>query len=257
MKKIFISIMLAAGVMAANAQDVITKRNGDEINAKVTEINSSEIKYKKYGNENGPTYTIAKSEVFMIKYENGDRDVFKEDDTSKTKSGASTTAGTKGSTEYKKNAFGLDIGLGGTVGGDFSAFNYSLGFRYLHNFNPYFGVDFVNINVSGYIDAANLQFMSGVRGYSPRFYKNMCAYGSFKLGGCMFFPFDDYGDFYSGFCLSPEIGVHITKTFFVGVNYNYSLLPKYPLYVYYGYYRELQYFRVAAHNLAFRIGFNF
>ncbi|GHV35311.1 hypothetical protein FACS1894180_7240 [Bacteroidia bacterium] len=56
--------------------DVITKKNGDQINAKVLEIGNDEVKYKKFGNENGPTYTISKSEIFTIKYANGSKDVF-------------------------------------------------------------------------------------------------------------------------------------------------------------------------------------
>jgi hypothetical protein len=60
------------------AQDVITLRSGDEIKAKVQEIGTDNVKYKKYENLNGPTYTLLKSEIFMIKYENGDRDIFKD-----------------------------------------------------------------------------------------------------------------------------------------------------------------------------------
>ncbi len=55
--------------------DSIILKNGEEIKAKVTEIASDEIKYKKCDNLNGPTYTIKKSEVFMIKYSNGTEDI--------------------------------------------------------------------------------------------------------------------------------------------------------------------------------------
>jgi hypothetical protein len=58
------------------AQDVITLKNGDEIKAKVQEVGLSDVKYKKYDNLTGPLYTLLKSEIFMIKYENGDKDVF-------------------------------------------------------------------------------------------------------------------------------------------------------------------------------------
>ena len=34
------------------------------------------IKYKKFDNPDGPVYTLKKSEVFMIKYPNGNKDVF-------------------------------------------------------------------------------------------------------------------------------------------------------------------------------------
>jgi len=58
------------------SQDVIILRNGDEIEAKVTEILNDNIKYKKATNLTGPTYTISKLKVFMIRYESGDKDVF-------------------------------------------------------------------------------------------------------------------------------------------------------------------------------------
>ena len=58
------------------AQDILVLRSGDEIQAKINEVGISEIKYKKFDNQSGPTYTILKSEVFMIKYQNGSKDVF-------------------------------------------------------------------------------------------------------------------------------------------------------------------------------------
>lgn len=59
------------------SQDLIKKRNGDEIISKVLEINPSEVKYKKYDNQDGPTYTILISEVSSIKYQNGTEELFK------------------------------------------------------------------------------------------------------------------------------------------------------------------------------------
>ena len=60
----------------AIAQDIIYKRNGDEIKSKVSEVTSTEIKFKKSDNLDGPMFTILKSEVMMIKYSNGTKDVF-------------------------------------------------------------------------------------------------------------------------------------------------------------------------------------
>lgn len=59
-----------------SAQDYIMLLNGDEIKSKVLEINDQNIKYKKYFNLTGPTYTLKKSEIFLIKYQSGDKDVF-------------------------------------------------------------------------------------------------------------------------------------------------------------------------------------
>ena len=45
--------------------------DGTIIQAKISEIGISEIKYKKCGNEEGPTYLVSKSDVFMVKFANG------------------------------------------------------------------------------------------------------------------------------------------------------------------------------------------
>ena len=61
--------------MSCYAQDYITKTTGDSIPAKVLEITSSEIKYKKVDNPNGPTYSVLKSDIFYIRYENGSTEI--------------------------------------------------------------------------------------------------------------------------------------------------------------------------------------
>ena len=60
------------------AQDIITFKNGDEIKSKVIEVTPDLIKYKKWENQDGPIYSSNKSEVFMVKYANGTKDVFKD-----------------------------------------------------------------------------------------------------------------------------------------------------------------------------------
>jgi hypothetical protein len=64
-------------VNSIKAQDIITLKNGDEIKSKVLEVLSDQVKYKKWENIDGPTYSSMKTEVFMIKYQNGTKDVFK------------------------------------------------------------------------------------------------------------------------------------------------------------------------------------
>lgn len=66
------------------SQDIIFLRNGQEIEAKVIEILPNLIKYNKWTNQNGPMYSIDKSEVFMIKYTDGSKDVFQEENIAKT-----------------------------------------------------------------------------------------------------------------------------------------------------------------------------
>ena len=77
-------------VATAFAQDVITLKNGDDIQALVQEIGDIDIKYKKFENPTGPNYTLKKAEVFMIKYANGSKDVF--NDTTPEPDAAAETA---------------------------------------------------------------------------------------------------------------------------------------------------------------------
>lgn len=58
------------------SQDVIFLSNGNEINAKVIKIGDSEIEYKKWNNQEGPTYNEKTSNIFLIKYQNGEKDYF-------------------------------------------------------------------------------------------------------------------------------------------------------------------------------------
>lgn len=75
-KKAFLLALTMLFFGAAMAQDVITLKNGDEINGKVTKVTSTEIEYKLATNPDGPTYTKPVTEIFMVKYENGQKDVF-------------------------------------------------------------------------------------------------------------------------------------------------------------------------------------
>jgi hypothetical protein len=64
---------------ANDSCDVIIFRDGSEILAKVIEISTGQVKYKRCDLLNGPIYTAKKSEIFMIKYAEGVREVFKEE----------------------------------------------------------------------------------------------------------------------------------------------------------------------------------
>ena len=71
-------MVFIAITFAVKAQDVIVLRNTTEIQAKVETIGQNEITYHKWSNLEGPIYTMAKSEIFFIKYENGNKDTFGE-----------------------------------------------------------------------------------------------------------------------------------------------------------------------------------
>lgn len=73
-KKLFVFLFLCS--VSVSAQDVIVKKDGCTILSKVLEVNTTDIKYKKFSNQSGPIYTISKSELLSVNYENGDKDDF-------------------------------------------------------------------------------------------------------------------------------------------------------------------------------------
>lgn len=76
MKNILFFVLLICSANVS-AQDVIVKKDGSTIISKVLEVNIADIKYKKFSNQNGPTYTISKSDVMAINYENWEKDDFR------------------------------------------------------------------------------------------------------------------------------------------------------------------------------------
>ena len=85
MKKLLSAIIVIVAALQLNAQDVIYLTNGDEVKAKVEEITETQIKYKQWDNQTGPLRSFSISNVFMIIYENGQKEVFTtvKDETSK------------------------------------------------------------------------------------------------------------------------------------------------------------------------------
>jgi hypothetical protein len=76
MKNTILTLLIAITVLNANSQDVITKKDGTDINVKVKEITIDAVKYLNFDNQNGPLYTISKTDIFRIKYENGNIESF-------------------------------------------------------------------------------------------------------------------------------------------------------------------------------------
>ena len=176
--------MLAIAVIGfgfiANAQDFILKQDGSEIKAKVLEITDQQIKYKEFDFQDGPIRNISVSEVFMITYENGKKEVFNKSNETNTASSIRQSI----INCVKKTAFGLDIGFGGSFdvsdGEKTETWSASVfGMRVMHHFNPYFGIDFLKINwITDILTSEpdnfwqmRLQFMPGIRGNSPTFFK--------------------------------------------------------------------------------------
>jgi hypothetical protein len=71
MKKFAFTLLVLIIACTAYAQDTIYRVDNRKIICKVREIGTSEIKYTKIDNPDGPLYAIAKSDVLKIVYANG------------------------------------------------------------------------------------------------------------------------------------------------------------------------------------------
>ena len=71
MKNILLFILFICSSNIIKAQDTLSMRSGENILVKVIEVGTSELKYKKLDNLNGPIFSMLKSDLLIIKYENG------------------------------------------------------------------------------------------------------------------------------------------------------------------------------------------
>jgi len=76
MKYILLFILFICSSNIIKAQDTLSMRSSENILVKVIEVGTSEVKYKKIDNLNGPIFSILKSDLLIIKYENGTKDDF-------------------------------------------------------------------------------------------------------------------------------------------------------------------------------------
>ncbi|MBL0329637.1 MAG: hypothetical protein IPP64_09525 [Bacteroidetes bacterium] len=75
MKKI-IAFLFCLFTIGSFAQDTIFKRSAEIILAKILEITPSEVKYKKFEFQDGPTYIEIKSKIQKIHFSNGMKETF-------------------------------------------------------------------------------------------------------------------------------------------------------------------------------------
>lgn len=71
MKKLLFLAVATLAALSAAAQDLIVTRDGQRIDAKITEVSSTEIRYKEWNNQDGPTFVLRSDELNTIIYQNG------------------------------------------------------------------------------------------------------------------------------------------------------------------------------------------
>lgn len=145
MKVVLIILSLVAYNIQAIGQDLIILRNADEIEGKVIEVLDNEIKYKKKSNPDGPLYSIDKDFIFMVKYENGQKDVFNAEKVEPKEPDKEF--------KFKKRGFTNITELTTGIGISTTSEEFSYGFSTVNGYlvNPHFSVGF-GVGIDKYED---------------------------------------------------------------------------------------------------------
>lgn len=77
MKQLFVFLFLLCSIVTS-AQDVIVKNDGSTIVCKIMEVDTTEVKYIKWGNQDDSICAITKADILIVNYENGEKRTYPE-----------------------------------------------------------------------------------------------------------------------------------------------------------------------------------
>ena len=77
-RQILLSMCLIAFTCVCYAQDIIVTKNSTKIEVKVTEIDVEVVKFKMFDDQDGPLYSLPKSDVLTIVYQSGRVETFEQ-----------------------------------------------------------------------------------------------------------------------------------------------------------------------------------
>ncbi len=110
--KIILATYALVFALKSYSQDIIYTKKGDKILSIVEEITPDLVRYKQYDNQTGPTYSIFKSDILLIDYENGKTETFERQNGRKT---ANTNTVKVSDEDFGRHFVGINIaGMMGT-----------------------------------------------------------------------------------------------------------------------------------------------
>ena len=213
MNKILFAAIFATSTLSLNAQDVLVRKGGEVENVKVLEVSPTEVKYKKSNNEDGPVFIEKRSNLYSVKYKNGEVQTFN-DKTEATET--SSYYSEYGKKKKYTNEFNLYIGTG-----------WGIGYQPRIEFNPYVGCNVLGISyvaVAYPADEGMLFFkLVGVRGNTPS-YKWFRGYADLNIGYSLEYDwiYKSGPTFFHSFGWDCCLGIQVHKNFTFGCNYIFS-----------------------------------
>jgi len=220
---IFTVVFLLIGICSVAAQDMIILKDGNMIEAKVTEISKTEIRYKRFEHLDGPTIVIPSSSVLSIKYQNGTYEIINADAKSGQKNAQTEKIVTQDEESPKITAISTDKFL--------FAFNANAGS--LLSYNGIVGPSLcIELGYNGWFSEINFLFPLyggfGISITSNGFWHSKI--GGFYLGGGLefIFPLTNDGGWYyplglnSGYKFVTKSGIYFRTGIFAGVGLVYD-----------------------------------
>ena len=113
--KTILTVWLAGMVFFVSAQDVIITKDSKKIDAKVTEVNVDNIRYRDFNNPEGPVYTILKNEIVSILYQNGTVETYTTSKTSPPKPDYQSYSSVNRTTDCVNNSVLVNVWAEGDV----------------------------------------------------------------------------------------------------------------------------------------------
>ena len=226
MKRLVLLLTVMAFGSQAFAQDIITKKDATEIQAKVVKVGTSEIEYKQWNNPDGPLYTVPVNEVFTIKYENGQRDVISQIETNYASAKNKSTLNKK---PHYEGDFGFGYAVNVNEWSDCATFETvhgvrinpyifagaGIGFYFFYNV-PIYSVDKKgNITTTGSDVEMDIPVFAELKGYYPLSEK-ISLYGALDLGALIYdeifkYNYDSSTDRAAGFYMTVGPGIQLGK----------------------------------------------
>lgn len=120
MNRFLLSLVTLVIASVCFAQDVIVKVDNSTILAKVLTVDAQNVSYKKWDNQNGPTYTLLVKEILQINYANGSVDKFENNKISTNSTStaiASSAAPTITANDIERIVINSRAGRGKIIGG--------------------------------------------------------------------------------------------------------------------------------------------
>ena len=229
MKKTLFLIALATSSFTLNAQDILVRKGGEVENVKVLEVSPTEVKFKKSNNPDGPVFIENRSNLYSIKYQNGEVQLFNE------KVKRERTRSLPPSIYSNPPKFTHEVEL-------FIGDGWGAGYQLRKDFNQYIGWDIIGVSyMTRFESPENIGLVNirplGVKAYTPA-HKAIRGYVGLKLGYSFGYEKDYYNKYFyindniyyethslyykeHFFGLDFSLGVQFHKNIAIGYNLNY------------------------------------